>query len=179
MMESAAVILTKNRVLAETGRALGALGAELHARAPVTPPFQVPPKVSRGENHHGLPWTVLDYPRNFGKDTLALRSLFWWGRSFSSALQLSGDAAAAARPFLLRALPQLSARQFYICTGNDPWLHGKDEAVYRPAAEGRGLEADRPFIKVAAWRPVAGWRDAVPWLEENWEILLRAAGLIA
>lgn len=177
-MGSEAFILTKNRVLAEVGRALATLGRTLHRRAPVAAPFDLPPKVSRGEAHLGLPWTVLDYPRQFGTDTLAVRSLFWWGRSFSSALHLSGAAAEQARPNLLRAAPELEARGFFVSTGTDPWTHGREEGQYGLLSAGEGLEQDRPFIKIGAWRPLAEWEGAVPWWEENWAVLLRAAGAL-
>ena len=53
--------------------------------------FVTDPKISRGENYKGLPYIILDYPRYFSKEnTLAIRTLFWWGNFFSINLQLSG-----------------------------------------------------------------------------------------
>ena len=53
--------------------------------------FQMPPKISRGENYLGLPYLVLDYPRQFDSiNIFAIRTMFWWGHFFSSTLQLAG-----------------------------------------------------------------------------------------
>jgi hypothetical protein len=42
--------------------------------------ISIPPKISKGENYNGLPYVMLDYPRNFKKEKVfAIRSFFWWG----------------------------------------------------------------------------------------------------
>src|SRR5260221_13450433 len=51
----------------------------------------IAPKISKGENYGKLPYVMLDYPRYFDKEnTLAIRTMFWWGNFFSIHLQLSG-----------------------------------------------------------------------------------------
>jgi len=89
------VILTKNRILKKVGSMFALLSEELANDAKGQLPnelIMVPAKVSRGENYGGLPYLILDYPRNFKKeDTFAIRVLFWWGNFFSITLHLSGS----------------------------------------------------------------------------------------
>jgi len=48
-------------------------------------------KISKGENHNGYPYLVLDYPRNFQQSNIfAFRNLFWWGNFYSSTLHICG-----------------------------------------------------------------------------------------
>ena len=52
----------------------------------------ISPKISKGENYHGLPWLTLDYPRYFQKEKVfAIRTMFWWGNFFSTTIHLSGQ----------------------------------------------------------------------------------------
>src|SRR5689334_11584093 len=46
--------------------------------------LSISPKISKGENYHGLPYLVLDCPRYFSiHQTCAIRTFFWWGNFFS------------------------------------------------------------------------------------------------
>lgn len=52
-------------------------------------------KLSRGENHHGQPWMLLDHPAMFLKqdsslEVWACRTFFCWGQGLSLILQLHG-----------------------------------------------------------------------------------------
>ena len=50
-------------------------------------------RIFRGENYKLLPYMVLDYPRQFSKESIfTFRSMFWWGNGFSFTLHLQGHA---------------------------------------------------------------------------------------
>ncbi len=49
-------------------------------------------KITRGENHLGYPWRILDFPSNFsGLDSFSLRHLFWWGNHCSVTLHIANQ----------------------------------------------------------------------------------------
>src|ERR1035437_2728368 len=50
-------------------------------------------KLFRGENYLYLPYLVLDYPKNFSKESIfSFRTMLWWGNFFSFTLHLQGKA---------------------------------------------------------------------------------------
>lgn len=52
---------------------------------------KLPGKVSKGNNHYGYPYQVLDYSAYLSKDTsFSFRTSIWYGHYFSFALILSG-----------------------------------------------------------------------------------------
>jgi hypothetical protein len=62
-------------------------------------------KISKGENYHGLPYVILDYPALFSKeDIFAVRTMFWWGNFFSISLHLSGKYFQTQNNFSMAAL---------------------------------------------------------------------------
>ncbi|HRG92686.1 MAG TPA: hypothetical protein PLZ10_07045, partial [Chitinophagaceae bacterium] len=67
-------------------------------------------KISAGEQYRGLPWVVLDHPRFFSKtDIMAMRTLFWWGRTFSVTMHLSGVYKKKYEQKIIQSYPQLKA----------------------------------------------------------------------
>ena len=131
-------------------------------------------KLTRGENYLGLPWVVLDHPRLFTKEeVMAIRTLFWWGRSFSVTLQLSGqykDRFAGAllshyttvRQQAEQPAPVPGDPGYYICVGDSPWDHHFGPENYRPAEtcsrdEWEKLILDKPFIKLSRKIPLTAW----------------------
>ncbi len=90
------------------------------------------PKISKGENYLGYPWTVLDYPRYFkGEDVFALRTLCWWGNYFSITLHLGGSFASALLPAALNRIDHLPGTQTAISVSKDPWQHHSGEDNFR------------------------------------------------
>lgn len=87
--------------------------------------MQQAPKISRGENYLGFPWMVLDFPRYFkGKDTMAIRSLIWWGNALSVTLVLSGTYAQRFRLPLIQGLQRLELKEDLLVSVNpDRWQH--------------------------------------------------------
>ena len=135
--------------------------------------FATPPKISRGENYKGLPYLVLDYPRNFRPDAVfAIRSFFWWGRFFSSTLQLSGDYKNIYKPNLEAAYPAFS--KYHIGINPDPWQHHFEPDNYTaleqvPYEEFKKLLHQQEHIKMSAQWPVAAWQEAPDFFIENWK----------
>ena len=184
LMCNADVILTKNVVLQKTTALLESVQeAQLnHQKENETflpqEVFSVPPKISRGENYNGLPWLVLDYPRLFTRtDTFAIRTFFWWGRFFSSTLQLSGfyknlfqNKIAAAYPFL--------AQSHFIGIGADAWQHHFEADNYQPISQMSQKEfetfvTDHSFIKIATPFPLSSWPGANELLLNSWKGYLK------
>jgi hypothetical protein len=97
LVNNAGWILTKNAIIQKVYLMFGGLSeayrAAIEKDAHITIEDIGPrsPKISKGEQYEGLPWVMLDYPRNFsGQDAFGIRSFFWWGNFCSITLQLSG-----------------------------------------------------------------------------------------
>src|SRR5437868_6529086 len=89
------VLLTKNRIIQKVYELFGGLAEDYKDVLKAAGLFtsnEVVAKISRGENYKGLPYVMLDYPRQFAKvEVFAIRSFFWWGNFFSITLQLGGQ----------------------------------------------------------------------------------------
>lgn len=179
----AGIILTKNHILQQTGLLLAELQHRMlektkqDANAHLL--FTQAGKISRGENYQGLPWLVLDYPRQFGNpDTFAIRSFFWWGHFYSSTLQLAGSHALQHRAAITQSKQLLAANNYYIHTGPDPWAHHFEPGNYTSiasldAATFEALLHREVPIKIAAKWPLEQWHLAANNLFDSWELLLR------
>jgi len=90
-------------------------------------------KISKGENYIGLPYLLLDFPRNFkGDDCIAIRTMLWWGNFISSTLLISGAKTSAGKKSVIRHLSLLSEMKTWICIHESPWLHHFDADNYQP-----------------------------------------------
>ncbi len=139
------------------------------------------PKISRGERYKGLPYLILDYPREFGKeDVFAIRTMFWWAHDFTLHLQLSGKYKTLFQENIMRNI-FAGAKHFYLCTDQDPWQHeisepgyisveklGKDKAI--------AILQHHTFIKIALAVPLTEWNDAESKFAEAYDKL---SGLFA
>src|SRR5919199_522250 len=130
LMCNASVILTKNKILHGVRQLLEMTGQQMLAEAysiedtALREVLQPPPKVSKGENYLGLPYLVLDYPRQFDViNVFAIRTLFWWGHFFSSTLQLAGVYKTTYAEKVESAYERLAAKNYYIGISEDPWVH--------------------------------------------------------
>lgn len=183
LFANADIILTKNHILQQTKLLLEALLQQMQQKQTQLwqgeSLFNQPPKVSRGENYRGLPYLVLDYPREFGsRDIFAIRSLFWWGHFFSSTLHLSGIYRERFQSRLLQARPILAKRDYFIHAGEDPWAHHFENGNYlsikalSPEQFSAFCHRQAP-IKIAAKWPLEQWPFAANTLFDSWELLLR------
>ena len=185
LMNNADIILTKNLVLHKIKGLLEGLQSHLvylvqkNSGFYAHPIFEPPPKISRGENYIGLPYLVLDYPRQFDSvNIFALRTMFWWGNFFSSTLQLSGDYKTEFSPRIEAAYESLAGNKYYISVHEDPWVHHFDEDNYL-RIDGLDKEAfvdychQYDYIKIAAKWPLWDAHFAAKNLLESWNYLLR------
>jgi hypothetical protein len=143
----------------------------------------VSPKISRGENYHGLPYVILDYPRIFDKENIfAVRTLFWWGNYFSSTFQLKGKYKEQFQNFIQSNFQQLVKAGYSISTGEDEWDFRFTENNFKPANE---ITADewghllltQSFIKLSIKIPLTNWDNAAQELISYFKINLQSAGI--
>ena len=137
------------------------------------------PKITKGENYLGFPWTILDYPRYFDKDAIfALRLLCWWGNNFSITLHLSGTYADKYSSHLFSKWEKLRETDLLICVNEDPWQHHhegdnymrikdceNDSNFYEDIAKRTG------FIKICSIIPLEQWSELPKKCSENSKLL--------
>ena len=172
-------ILTKHIIIDKVYHLFGALSLEMqqHTKklalslpAAVT---EASPKISKGENYRQLPYVMLDYPRYFKKeDTLAIRTLFWWGNFFSINLHVSGRCKAVMIPAIQLNFQSLQEKDYYVCIHADPWQHHFEEDNYVPlkkytADQFAAMLYREPFIKIAKMIPLQQWDAAHDFLEQH------------
>ena len=170
------VLLTKSRILQIVGNLLSELAEEYKKHLENTIAADkslVNAKISRGENYEGLPYLVMDYPRQFGrKDVFAIRSFFWWGNFFSITLQLDGEYQQKYSPVLKNAIKKNSLPGWFISISDNQWKHDFDKGNYVPVEEvvPENIE-EFPFIKLAKKIPLTKWDDAYSFFIENFILI--------
>jgi hypothetical protein len=118
LVRNADWLLTKNRIIDKVYLLLGDVAGQVRSD------FGPAPKISRGENYQGLPWVMLDYPRQFTReDVFAVRVFFWWGHFFSITLHVKGSFLQLHKTAILEQLPLLEKYNFHICISDDEWRH--------------------------------------------------------
>ena len=168
---NADLILTKNAVLQKVKTALDALHAwaiaAIKDRKGLPPAsYEVNGKVSRGENYNGLPYVILDYPRNFKQEhVFAIRSMFWWGRQISCTLHLSGEWKALFSTAISSHFTQLQEKGFYLSYSGNEWDHDLLGSTYIPFAALTAYQLKQaftvhPFIKIASFAPISELKEA-------------------
>jgi hypothetical protein len=163
-------ILTKNSVMGKVVALMAALSEaykEIWVERPggggVDGAFTAGPKISRGEHYRGLPWVMLDYPRAFGReDVLAIRTMFWWGHTFSVTLHLKGRYQQLFLPVIQARRGVLAAAGFHVGVGDDEWRHelAPDNYMPLPDVDGEDLTARYGFFKLSAAIGVDRWAEA-------------------
>lgn len=184
-------LLTKNRIMASLmdlfGSMAGAQQQMLAASADLFPDevMAIAPKISRGEQYQGLPYLVLDYPRQFGReDICAIRSFFWWGHFFSLSLHLRGSYRDRYLPALRHHWSVLAQAGFCISVGEDEWRHDWEADNYQPmqtdpSGRQERFLTDRPFCKISARLPLQQWKEMPQQLIELYAVLIGALRLPA
>jgi hypothetical protein len=141
------------------------------------------PKISRGENYRQLPYVILDYPRMFGKaDTVAIRTMFWWGNFFSVTLQLAGKYKQSAVPILLEKFDQIQQRGYWVCIHPDPWQHHFEEDNYVHVStlgkpEFANIIDRGSFLKLAIKCPLSRWAEVPEFIKECFEEMIEVIGI--
>ena len=180
LMCNAEIILTKNKIMQKAWELLEGVQSQMLNEISVRKPhniFNVPPKISKGENYLGLPYLVLDYPRLFSKeDSFAVRTMFWWGNFFSSTLYLSGESRLLFDTKIANAYSILAGKNYYLGVNTDPWAHHFEETNYATISsfteeQFRNKCGGLPHIKIAAKWPLRNWPHAATDLLESWNLL--------
>ncbi len=137
------------------------------------------PKISKGENYLQLPYVVLDYPRFYQKEnSLAIRTMFWWGNFFSITLHVSGDYKNELQTSLLQKLALLQEHEWFICISNNQWEHHFESSNYislngKSEAEIKSILQQQPFIKVAAKFSLQQWNEMPLQLEKMFNTMIQ------
>lgn len=138
LLQNADWLLTKNAIIEKLVGAMALLANEWQHQVPEQlrgmPGMagMLPPKISRGEKYQGLPYVVLDYPRNYGQEQVfALRVLCWWGQFYSITLHTKGRYQHDWAPRISRNLGVLQQEGFKICLDTDEWEQDWRKPAFR------------------------------------------------
>jgi hypothetical protein len=137
------------------------------------------PKISKGENYLQLPYVVLDYPRSYHKEnSLAIRTMFWWGNFFSITLHVSGQYKNELQQSLVQRLPLLQEQEWFICINNGQWEHHFESSNYirvseKTKAEIESIATQQHFIKIAAKFSLQQWNEMPLLLEEMFNTMIQ------
>ncbi|HVZ26637.1 MAG TPA: hypothetical protein VG842_11300 [Sediminibacterium sp.] len=177
-------ILTKNALIAKVYTLFGSLSEVYRTILPAGHPlFQeetavLAPKIAKGEQYKGLPWVMLDYPRQFGRtDMLAIRSFFWWGRYASISLLLQGGFRsqweASVTKYLLAAKQSPDADGAWLITdGEQPWEQDITAAGQVSLQQWNGhFAADKAILKIIAVWPLSQWETLPDFFERKFREL--------
>jgi len=177
-------ILTKNAILQHIQSAFGDLFAEQQqCISTVVLPEAIRKtggKISKGENYLGLPWIVLDHPRFFTRtDIFAIRTMFWWGKCFSTTLHLSGQWQQHFSEKLLAAFEILQKHDFRIAYQGHEWVHDVNDSSYLSLQQIKQEESGRilkqaSFVKIAACTAITNANTATRILMNQFDILVSA-----
>jgi hypothetical protein len=136
-------------------------------------------KISRGENYKGLPYVILDHPRYFSTtDTLAIRTMFWWGHFFSTTLQLAGKFREQYTTSLCRHYIELKNADAYISSSNEQWQHHFEEDNYLRIAsieetEFNKMLLENNFCKIAMKTELSDWTLVEDALSRQYSLCMR------
>ncbi len=187
LMQNAEIILTKNRVLKKMKLLLEEVQDQqidfVRKKQLTNEIFSVSPKISKGEYYLGLPYFILDYPRQSSKNALFfIRTMFWWGKFFSCTLHLTGNSKENFKERIRQSYPQL--KNYYISISDDQWEHHLEGSAYRKIdsmTKKQFSESCESFdhLKIAGKYSLAEWRKAPSELFESWKFFLSVCGLIS
>lgn len=167
IVQNAALLLTKNRVIEKVRQTFLGLSQELKQlyldNLDGYPPALVgcQPGITKGEKLKGLPWVVLDYPRHFDRENiLALRTIFWWGHDVIITLHLKGSYLPRGIAAINQYRALLEANHFVLCTSGDEWEHALDTVHVIPLKGTASLEA-ASFVKLSVTIPLDTWNETL------------------
>jgi len=182
------IILTKNKALEKVKALLQEVNdmqldfVDQHPAIASNLLFKNAAKISRGENYLVLPYLVLDYPRNFSNNIFAIRTMFWWGRSFSTTLHISG-AHVSLKEEIKKHFSFLKQNNLFVGINQNQWVHHFEDSNYKAILstnekEFQAILEELPHIKIAAKWPLNDWHNAATKLFESWKQLLSITGLV-
>lgn len=137
-----------------------------------------PAKISKGENYHGLPYLVLDYPSVFEKeDIMAFRTMFWWGNCFSVTLHLQGIYKEQYQDAILHNIYHYDKKGLFICCAETPWEYHFGNDNYLPAenlthAEISNMLIHKNFAKLSYQMPLSNYQNLAGFMQQHFEKLV-------
>ncbi len=183
LINNANIILTKNEALEKIKLVLLEAQKQMQQVQTADGLFLLPPKISRGENYLGLPYLVLDYPRRFSANDIAMiRSMFWWGNFFSSTLVLSGQTKANNVKTLQKGYLLFAEKGYYVGVSDDAWQHHFEQDNYCLISSLSNLEFSDicnrfHHIKIALKWPLQIAPLAANYMAESWYFFMRLLGV--
>ncbi len=178
-------ILTKNAVIQKVYALYGGLSESYTKALGESMPIQGfrSPKISKGEYYLGLPWVMLDYPRQYATDNaFGIRCFFWWGNFCSITLQLSGEyqqqfVGAIQEYFREKEKQENVNHEWFLGVGEGAWDHHFQEKNYRPLnSSDLNTLPVLPFIKLAKKIPLTEWNTLAAFYEQHFAEILRMLG---
>lgn len=188
LVQNAELLLTKNKIIDKVYHLFGGLAAEvdnmIKDQALPLPgeTLTASPKISRGENYLGLPWVMLDFPRQFGKeDVFAIRVMFWWGHYFSITLHLKGKYQEHYSGMLKQNLSILAEKDFHVAIGTDEWRHEHADDNYVSLLKMEDLPtaaqlSANDFCKLSARISFREWNEVGALLLDLYRVIFRSLG---
>jgi len=172
------VLLAKNAIIQKVYDLFGGL-SEAYKREFTNHQFSdyinlINPKISRGENYLGLPYVILDYPRQFSKtDIFAIRSFFWWGNFFSITLHLSGCYQNQYAHVIENAIDKNVFSGWSLGVGQTQWDHHFEPNNYVSLSVNKPKISELTFIKLAKKIPLTEWDKADTFFIESFLLLMK------
>lgn len=175
------VLMTKNSIIKKVSEIFGDLAEKYKKEISLKIPdgkTLISPKISKGENYKGLPYVILDFPRQFSKtDIFAIRSFFWWGNFFSITLQLAGQYHQRYATTIQNAIDKRFYEEWYIGLLENQWEHHFESNNYSSLSRGTDYNiAELPFLKLAKKIPLNKWDETNTFFIENFRLLAETLG---
>lgn len=106
-------------------------------------------QIAKGENYEGYPYVMLDFPKQFGKESIfTFRTLFWYGHSLIFSMIVAGTYLQTYRRNFEHHYDGLCEANLYIGV-DDVWDWRERAAVLLTQENKRQiLKLDLPFLKV-------------------------------
>ncbi|HEX8277713.1 MAG TPA: hypothetical protein VF540_03430 [Segetibacter sp.] len=175
------VLVTKNSIIKKVYEIFGELAEkykkEISNKIPDSKTW-INPKISKGENYKGLPYVILDFPRQFNKiDIFAIRSFFWWGNFFSITLQLAGRYHQQYTTAIKNAIDLGFYEEWYIGLLENQWEHHFESNNYSSLSRGINYDiAKLPYLKLAKKIPLNKWDETNTFFIKNFTLLAETLG---
>ena len=184
LVENAAWLLTKHRVIGKVFGVFGALSdvyaglLEEYAEFIPREVTAVSPKIYKGENYRQLPYVMLDQPRYFKQDdTFAIRTFFWWGNSFSIHLLLGGKYKQMFEERIQTHLKDGTLESWYFGVSENPWHHHFEQDNYIPVNELKNknnIAHNGNYLKIGKWHNVSDWKGAFAFFVTSYKQMLES-----
>lgn len=175
------LLITKNNIIQKVYEIFGDLAEKYKKEISIAIPdckTLIDPKISKGENYKGLPYVILDFPRQFSKtDIFAIRSFFWWGNFFSITLQLTGQYHKRYATAIQNAIDNRFYEEWYIGLLENQWEHHFERDNYLSLSRGIDYSiAKLSYLKLAKKISLNKWDETNNFFMESFILLVKTLG---